>query len=99
METLSEPEEEGAELVRERKRKRKPSLGRLLFIWNSWGVRGKIQTGRVIQPHYPKTSGNSDGHFNYSQIYERLNFQDHQWVTGVGRGEAISREGLHQHPK
>ena len=44
MGTASEPEEESAELVRQRRRKRKPHLGRLMFF-RTGGVRGKIQGG------------------------------------------------------
>lgn len=44
---LLEPEEERAEGVRERKRKKKPHLGRLASFWNREGGRGRIWTGKV----------------------------------------------------
>jgi len=56
METPSEPEEESAELVRQRKRKRKPHLGRLVFFQKSWRVKGKIQGGSHIH-NIPKSWG------------------------------------------
>ena len=63
METPSEPEEERAALVRERKRRRKSRLGRLLFFWTSWEVRRNGQGGSESY-NSPKTAGNLDGHFN-----------------------------------